>query len=130
MHKRGIKQEREFANMNCNENMHCERVAGSGSRLRAVCDAILMQNGKTALVEIKSTKLPVFYVRGHVKEQLNEMRKICSKINHIPILAIKFSRQGWFYAVVDDHLPSVLEPRTMKAYEINKLGGVFYENNS
>ena len=130
MHKRGIEQEREFANLSCTDFTHCERVAGSGSRLRAVCDAILMMKGKTALVEIKTTRNPVFYVRGHVKEQLEEMKRICLKVNHIPILAIKFSRIGWFYAIVDDHLPSVLEPGIMEAYETDKLGGVFYENNS
>ena len=126
--KKGTASEREFVNMSCTDTTHCERIAGSGNRLNAVCDAVLLTKDFTFLVEIKTTKEKVFYVRGHVKEQLQELQKICLKVGKVPILAVKFNYIGWYYVFVSDEMLSVLKPENMKAYDPLRIknGGVLY----
>lgn len=87
-----------------NEKGHlCLRIAGSGAGSEAVADTILFVNGVSHLVEVKATREAPFYVRTHVRDQLNELYKVAIKNKLIPVLAVKFKRRGWkFYQVRDE----------------------------
>jgi len=87
--------EREFVNLMSKLGLDSHRIAGSGSGKEAVCDCILFFDKKTYLVEVKATKEEKFYFRKNVREQLNEMIKVCSRNGLIPVLAVKFKRRGW-----------------------------------
>lgn len=89
------KYEREFVNMMNQRGHLCLRIAGSGAGKEAVCDTILFCNGKTYLVEVKATREQVFYVRSHIKEQLNKLYDAAIKNSLISLLAIKFKYKGW-----------------------------------
>lgn len=102
------KYEREFADMMCSEGHHCERVAGSGSAQKAVCDCILFRENKSFLVEVKTTKLKVFYIRKQVREQLETMRQIALRQNILALLAIKFKRRGWKTLEITEKIPKVI----------------------
>lgn len=114
--KRGIEEEREFANLSCNSFTHCERVAGSGSRLNAVCDAVLFGRDYTALFEIKTIRDSVFYVRKDVREQLMKLYDLCCKFGKVPVLAVKFKYKGWYFMIISESMPNSLRPADMEIY--------------
>lgn len=87
--------ENEFVKRMIAEGNHCERVAGSGSGQEAVCDCILFRDGKVFLVEVKATKEKAFYLRSHVKAQLEKMKEIAMRSNVEYMLAVKLKRRGW-----------------------------------
>ena len=89
------KYENEFVKLMLNKGHHCERIAGSGSGKEAVCDCILFKEDKVFLVEVKATKEKKFYMRTHIKEQLQRMKEIAVKHNVNYMLALKFKRRGW-----------------------------------
>lgn len=102
------KYEREFADMMCSEGFHCERVAGSGSAQKAVCDCILFRDNNSFLVEVKATKEKKFYVRTHVREQLETMRTTALKHNIQALLALKFKYRGWKQINITEKIPEVV----------------------
>ncbi|HLC77512.1 MAG TPA: hypothetical protein VJH92_00110 [Candidatus Nanoarchaeia archaeon] len=87
--------EREFVNLMTKLNIDCHRVAGSGAGKEAVCDCIMFYQKKTYLVEVKATKEKKLYMRGRIKEQLQNMLRVCEKNEVVPLLAIKFKHRGW-----------------------------------
>jgi len=89
------KYEAEFARLMNSKGFPCYRIAGSGSAQSAVCDCVLYIGSKHYLVEVKATKDLVFYFRTGVREQLQVMIDACAGNNLIPLLAVKFKRQGW-----------------------------------
>jgi len=77
------------------KGFHCERVAGSGVGINAVCDCVLFRNGKVYLVEVKATKEKKFYYRKKIREQLDRMKEVALKQGVGCLLAIKFKQRGW-----------------------------------
>ena len=87
------------------ENAYCKwkrlqghlamRIAGSGSSEGAYCDCIVLQDGKTALVEVKSCRGKVFYVRSSVRRQLTTLVEVCTRYIATPVLCIRFKNRGW-----------------------------------
>ena len=100
--------EREYATLMCREGYHCERVAGSGSAKEAVCDCVLFRDGKSFLVEVKATKDKTFYVRTHVRKQLEIMKNIARKQGISSLLAVKFKRRGWKQLDITEKIPEVV----------------------
>ena len=109
MSKKGMNEERDFANMFCSSDSHCERVAGSGSRFEAVADCVLFTKQYHMLVEVKATKKSKFYIRERERVQLQNMYGIATRLNLVPVLAIKFKNRGWMVKVVDHDMPTVIE---------------------
>jgi len=101
--------EREYATLMCKEGHHCERVAGSGSAKEAVCDCVLFMDGRSFLVEVKATKGNVFYVRKHIREQLEVMREVVGKQRINAMLAVKFKYKGWKQLNITDKMPEVIK---------------------
>ena len=101
--------ERDFADMMCQQGNHCERIAGSGSSKEAVCDCILFKQGQSYLVEIKSTKETTFYIRQHIKQQLERMQNKAREQQIHALLAIKFKHRGWKQIPITDQIPEVIK---------------------
>lgn len=101
--------EREFVNRMNEYGKLCFRIAGSGCGKEACCDTILVHNGITYLVEVKATKEKVFYVRGRIKEQLNELYSVAVKNSLKPILAIKFKHKGWNIVQLKEQISNKVE---------------------
>jgi Holliday junction resolvase len=100
--------EREFASHMCDVGCHCERVAGSGSAQDAVCDCVLFRDGKGFLVEVKSTRDKVFYVRRHIRAQLGIMQQKALEQGIFALLAVKFKHRGWQEINITDDIPEVI----------------------
>lgn len=100
--------EREYADMQCSLGHHCERIAGSGSASEAVCDCILFKDGFGYLVEVKSTKETVFYIRSHVREQIERMQGTAIKQRIHSLLAVKFKHHGWKEIDITEYIPGVV----------------------
>ena len=87
------------------ENTYCKwkreqghlamRIAGSGSSSGAYCDCIIIQDGQTTLVEVKSCKGKVLHVRAAVRKQLVTLQEVCTQYIAQPVLAIRFKNRGW-----------------------------------
>ena len=87
------------------ENIYCKwkrdqghlamRIAGSGSSTGAFCDCIVIQDGQTALVEVKACKGKVLYITTAVYKQLATLQEVCKKYIAKPVLAIRFKNRGW-----------------------------------
>ena len=101
--------EREFANLMCSQGHHCERIAGSGSAKEAVCDCILLMDKKCFLVEVKSTKDKKFYVRSHIRLQLEQMQAVALRQGVNSLLAIKFKHRGWKQIDISEQIPVAVE---------------------
>jgi Holliday junction resolvase len=100
------------------ENIYCKwkrkqghlamRIAGSGSSSGAYCDCIVIQDGKTTLVEVKSCKGTVLYVTSPVHKQLATLLEVCKKYIAKPVLAIRFKNRGWREIDLDE-IPKKVE---------------------
>lgn len=83
--KSQLQYERDFCNLMCKTGHHSERVASSGKRHFSVCDAVLITQIKTYLVEVKATKEKTFYIRG-----LHGIVEVAQKYNVLPLIAVRF----------------------------------------
>lgn len=97
---RNTRYENEYLNIQVAKGHHCERVAGSGMGMHAVCDCVLFRDGKVYLVEVKATKEKKFYHREKVKKQLEKMIVVAKNSNVGAILAIKYKYKGWVEEVL------------------------------
>ena len=87
--------EREFVNLMNEKGHYSTRIAGSGSGKDAVCDCVTFMNKVPCFVEVKSTKDAVFYVRSHIRQQLEIMSQKALEVGARPVLALKFKHKGW-----------------------------------
>ena len=101
------------------ENLYCKwkrlqgvlaiRVAGSGASIGAPCDVLTVHNNLTSLVEVKSCKDAVFYVRKHVRQQLEELKIACTEHGGTPVLAVRFKNRKWVEVDITKGLPIKVE---------------------
>lgn len=108
--KSHLQYERDFCNVMKERGFHTERVAASGRRKGAVCDAVLFSDKRVYLVEVKSTKEKSFSLRNG----LHGLLPVCSKYNLTPLIAVYFksshSSKGkgrWVFKIIDDELEKV-----------------------
>ena len=101
--------EREYADIQCNNGFHCERIAGSGSAKESVCDCVLFKDGVSYLVEVKATKEIVFYVRSHIRKQLERMQNTALRQKIGALLAVKFKHRGWKQVIITEQIPEVVK---------------------
>ncbi|MBN1156465.1 hypothetical protein JXA85_02530, partial [Candidatus Woesearchaeota archaeon] len=69
------------------------RVAGSGASVGAPCDVLTVSESRPCLVEVKTCKEPVFYVRSHIREQLENLRRACFNHGGRAVLAVRFKNR-------------------------------------
>ena len=103
-----LRYEREYANMKCGKNSHCERIAGSGRAKNAVADCVLLGD-RTSLVEVKSIQGKVFRINGDTRLQLERMVAVCNRLGLGAILAIRFKRYGWKEVELNSSIPKKVE---------------------
>lgn len=98
--KKGIAAERELLHLLWDKGFACCRVAGSGSIPEPSCD-LLAGNSQTGYaIEVKTSRKEKKYLS---KEQMQSFLEFSNKFGLMPLLAIKFMRQGWFF-VKPEHL--------------------------
>jgi len=91
---KGSKAERELFKMFVDNNYRAVRVAGSGTMENADCDLLVGKIGKKYAIEAKSTKSLNKYIS---KEQIENFLIFSEIFALIPVLAIRFNREGWFF---------------------------------
>jgi Holliday junction resolvase len=107
--KSHLQYERDFCNLMDEKGFHTERVAASGRRRYSVCDVILFSKFRVFMVEVKSTGLAKFRVKG-----LHGVVEKALEFNVMPLLAVYFksshSSQGsgkWVLKLLDKEVKEV-----------------------
>ena len=93
--EKGSKAERELYEMFIANGFRAVRVAGSGVMENTACDLIAGKsgNGKYA-IEVKSSKSPYKYI---TKKQIEEFMVFSEIFGLIPVIALRFNREGWLF---------------------------------
>ena len=124
---KGSKAERELVMMFTEQGWRAARVAGSGVNDNSPCDIIAGKMGKTGcVVEAKSSKKPRIYIS---REQIEDFMKFSEMIGLIPVIALRFNREGWFFI----HPKELEDSGSMwvasleKAKTVGKRFGQFFE---
>lgn len=92
--EKGANAERELYEMFIENFYRAVRVAGSGMLDNTSCDLIAGRQGKKFAIECKATKEKTKYI---TKEQIEDFIIFSEIFGLVPIIAIKFYRQGWFF---------------------------------
>jgi len=92
---KGSKAERELYDLFVSNHFRAVRVAGSGMMENTACDLIAGKagDGKYA-IEAKSSKAPVKYIS---KKQIEEFVIFSEIFGLIPVVALRFNREGWIF---------------------------------
>lgn len=91
---KGSNAERELYQMFIDECFRAVRVAGSGVMENASCDLIAGKPGKKYAIECKSSKSTLKYI---TKTQIEDFLIFSEIFGLIPIIAVRFNRNGWFF---------------------------------
>ena len=92
---KGSNIERELFKKFIEHDYRVVRVAGSGTMENADCDLLAGKKGKGKYaIEVKSSKKPYKYI---TKEQIKNFMTFSDMFGLNPVVALKFSRNGWFF---------------------------------
>ena len=91
---KGSKYERELLQIFTDHSWRAARVAGSGTNDNTFCDLIAGKFGEAYAVEAKSSRSPRIYI---TKEQINDFLQFTHVMGLTPVIAARFSREGWFF---------------------------------
>jgi len=103
---KGSRAERELLDMFTDQTWRAARVAGSGVNENTFCDVIAGKGGKTYAIEAKSSKNPRIYI---TKQQISDFMQFCDVMGMIPVVAVRFNREGWLF----------LEPKQLEDSGVN-----------
>lgn len=92
--EKGSNAERELLHLFFRNNWAAARVAGSGSTKEYSCDLIVGRFHRKYAIEVKSCKTKKRYID---RKQIEEFLIFSEIFGLKPVVAIKFSRQGWFF---------------------------------
>ena len=92
--EKGANAERELYQMFIENNFRAVRVAGSGMMENTSCDLIAGKPGKKYCIECKASKKTSKYI---TKKQIEEFMVFSECFGQVPVVAVKFNRQGWFF---------------------------------
>ena len=92
--KKGIAAERELLHLLWQRGFACCRIAGSGSIPEPSCDLLAGTRKEKYAIEVKTARKNKKYI---AKEQLSSFLNFAQKFGLKPLVAIKFSRKGWFF---------------------------------
>ncbi len=116
----GSNAERELLRKIWNVGWACIRVAGSGSTGFPAPDLVLMRDGRSILIEVKSTRNGSIYIREEQLYELNHLREISRAEVYI---AAKFVGNGWYFFKLDD----IMSDRRITLERAQKEGMSFRE---
>ncbi len=91
---KGSRAERELLQLFTDNQWRAARVAGSGVNENTFCDLIAGRYGKAYAVEAKSSKQPRIYI---TKQQIDDFIQFTSVMGLIPVVAVRFNREGWLF---------------------------------
>jgi len=91
---KGSNAERELYCMFTDACFRAVRVAGSGVMENTSCDLIAGKPGKKYAIECKSCKGTSKYI---TKTQIEEFVVFSEVFGLVPIVAVRFNHQGWFF---------------------------------
>jgi len=91
---KGSNAERELYQMFIDNCFRAVRVAGSGVMENTSCDLIAGKPGKKYAIECKSCKDQAKYI---TKMQIEELVIFSEIFGLIPVVAVRFNHQGWFF---------------------------------
>ena len=93
--EKGSKAERELYEMFVSNGFRAVRIAGSGMMENTSGDLIAGKKGERKYcIEVKSSKTPVKYI---TKEQIEELMIFADIFGLVPVVALRFNREGWFF---------------------------------
>lgn len=130
---KGSKAERELYDLFVKNNFRAVRVAGSGMMENTACDLIAgkaSEDGKQKYaIEAKSSKAPVKYI---TKKQIEEFIIFSEIFGLIPVVALRFNREGWLF-VRPEQLRDSGKNWAIKLEEAKTIGqrfGQFFHSNN
>ncbi len=91
---KGSNIERELFQLFIGNGYRAIRAAGSGMMENADCDLIAGKKGRKYCIEVKSSKKPYKYIS---KEQIKKFLVFSEIIGLKPVIALRFSREGWLF---------------------------------
>jgi len=92
--EKGANTERELYQMFIDNCFRAVRVAGSGMMDNTSCDLIAGKPGKKYCIECKASKKSSKYI---TKKQIEEFLVFSEVFGLIPVIAVRFNREGWFF---------------------------------
>lgn len=113
----GSNYERELQRKLWDNGFVCIRVAGSGSSTYPAPDLIVIKNGKTSIIEVKSTKNNIIYLDYN---QIRQLKIIGSEGVNV-FIAVKFVGRSWYFIKLED----LGESNKIDYNEISKNGYTF-----
>jgi Holliday junction resolvase len=96
---RGTNAERDLVHKFWAANWACFRAAGSGSNKYPTPDLIAGNNLRKLCIEVKLTTSERQYFS---KEEIEDLRKFGAMFGAEPWVAVKFSKQEWVFAMLED----------------------------
>jgi len=93
--EKGSKAERELYDIFIANGYRAVRVAGSGMKENTACDLIAGKKGNRKYsIEAKASKSSTKYI---TKEQIEDFVVFSDIFGLVPVVAIRFNREGWFF---------------------------------
>lgn len=86
--------ERELFHMFYDSGHMPLRIAGSGSTPIPSCDLVISCNSEHLAIECKSLKTDRKYLS---EADLAQLKTFAEKFNAVPLLAMRFDREGWYF---------------------------------
>ena len=96
---KGTNAERELIHMFWNEKWTAVRIAGSGSSKYPCPDILASNNNSILAIEVKITKDKY---KHFTNKEIKELKEFAAKFGAIPLIAIKFKGNDWFFMRVND----------------------------
>ena len=91
---KGANAERELLHMLSAAGFAVVRIAGSGMIKETSADLIAGNAFKMFMIECKTCKEKKRYLE---KQQITDLKEFARKFGFPPMIAVKFSRQGWWF---------------------------------
>ncbi len=92
--EKGANTERELYQMFIDNCFRAVRTAGSGMLDNTACDLIAGKPGRKYCIECKACKDKSKYI---TKKQIEEFLVFSEVFGLIPVIAVRFNREGWFF---------------------------------
>lgn len=119
----GIKAERDLYHMLWEKGFAVVRVAGSGCMVEPSCDLLAGNGAVRVAIECKTSKEKKKYLE---KKQMQDFKLFSEKFGLNPIVAIRFSRNGWWF-IHPDELEDTGKNLAISLEDIQKKGKGFEE---
>ncbi len=118
---KGANAERELLHMLSEKGYAVVRVAGSGMIEETAADLIIGNKERKFAIECKTCKDSKRYLE---KQQMKDLKEFAAKFGFPAVVAVKFSRQGWWF-IHPDKLEDTGKGLAISLDDIQKIGQSF-----